>query len=113
MYDINLLDYHYDHEDIVEVLYMIDMVIMMFQLFDNVFLYLNLILNVVMVQFYFHYDLIVYDHSKIEKERNKINYYMKRIHIPPQTSYCCKTVDKCNNLFQYFFTTKPTLKLEY
>jgi hypothetical protein len=70
MYDINLLNYHYDHEEIVEVLNMIDMEIVMFQLFDNVFQHLYLILNVVMEElFYFHYDLIVCVQSK-QKEND-------------------------------------------
>jgi len=64
MFDINLLNYHHDHEDIVEVLNMIDMDQVMFQLFDNVFQYLNSILYVVMELFYFPYDLIVCVHSK-------------------------------------------------
>jgi len=67
MFEINLLNYHHDHEDIVEVLNMIDMDQVMFQLFDNVFQYLNLVLNVIMELFYFHYYLIVCVHSKQKK----------------------------------------------
>jgi len=60
MYDINLLNYHHDHEHIVEVLNMIDMDPVMFQWFENVFRYLNLFFHVLMEQFY----LIVYVHSR-------------------------------------------------